>query len=54
MCGSEICRGRGNECYWGDAPNGAMQIPRYTSFEKLKRAKTLSELLGVARKKLHE
>jgi len=31
---------------FGDAPSGMMQGPRYTSFEKLKTAKKLSDLLG--------
>ncbi|MDE0051391.1 MAG: GIY-YIG nuclease family protein [Rhodospirillales bacterium] len=30
---------------YGDAPSGAMQGPRYTSFEKLKSAKRLTDLL---------
>jgi hypothetical protein len=31
--------------YYGDAPKGSMQGPRYTTFTKLKAAKTLSDLL---------
>jgi len=31
---------------FGDAPPGAMQGPRYTTFEKLKRAEKVSDLLG--------
>jgi len=31
---------------YGDAPSGAMQGPRYTSFSKLKAAKTLTDLIG--------
>lgn len=31
---------------YGDAPPGAMQGPRYTTFEKLKSASKLSDLLG--------
>ena len=31
---------------FGDAPQGAMQGPRYTTFEKLKTAKKLSDVLG--------
>jgi hypothetical protein len=34
---------------FGDAPSGAMQGPRYTSFERLKSAKTLSDLVGPMR-----
>ena len=34
--------------YDEDAPTGAMQGPRYTTFEKLKVAKKLSDLLGKA------
>jgi hypothetical protein len=30
---------------FGDAPSGAMQGPRYTSFERLKSAKSVSELV---------
>ena len=30
---------------YGDAPQGAMQGPRYTTFEKLKSAKTLTDVL---------
>ena len=31
---------------YGDAPSGAMQGPRYTSFEKLKAATKLIDLIG--------
>lgn len=31
---------------FGDAPSGAMQGPRYTTFDKLKGAKQLSDLIG--------
>lgn len=31
---------------YGDAPSGAMQGPRYTSFEKLKAAKKLTDITG--------
>jgi hypothetical protein len=31
---------------FGDAPSGAMQGPRYTTYEKLQKAKTISDLLG--------
>ena len=31
---------------FGDAPSGAMQGPRYTTFEKLTAAKTVSDLVG--------
>lgn len=31
---------------FGDAPQGAMQGPRYTTFEKLKAAAKLTDLLG--------
>jgi len=32
---------------YGDAPSGAMQGPRYTTFEKLKVAKTLTDVLSL-------
>ena len=32
---------------YGDAPTGAMQGPRYTTFEKLKTAKVLIDVLGI-------
>jgi hypothetical protein len=35
---------------FGDAPSGAMQGPRYTSFEHLKASKTVAELLGSTRR----
>ena len=31
---------------YGDAPSGAMQGPRYTSFAKLQRASKLRDLVG--------
>lgn len=31
---------------FGDAPQGSMQGPRYTSFAKLQTAKKLSDLIG--------
>jgi hypothetical protein len=34
---------------FGDAPSGAMQGPRYTSFEKLKSAKTVSDIFRPTR-----
>jgi hypothetical protein len=34
---------------FGDAPSGAMQGPRYTSFEKLKLAKTVSDIFRPTR-----
>ena len=35
---------------YGDAPNGTMQVPRYTSFDKLKSGTTVSEVLGLQRR----
>jgi hypothetical protein len=32
-----------------DAPSGAMQGPRYTSFERLKSARKLTDLMGAVR-----
>jgi hypothetical protein len=34
---------------FGDAPSGAMQGPRYTSFEQLKSAKTVSDIFRPTR-----
>jgi hypothetical protein len=31
---------------FGSAPSGTMQGPRYTTYEKLQKAKTVSDLLG--------
>jgi len=31
---------------FGNAPSGAMQGPRYTTYEKLKKAKTITDLVG--------
>jgi hypothetical protein len=33
---------------FGNAPSGAMQGPRYTSYDKLQKAKTLMDLIGKA------
>jgi hypothetical protein len=32
---------------YGDAPNGTMQVPRYTSFDILRSGTTVSEALGL-------
>jgi len=33
---------------YGNAPSGAMQGPRYTSYDKLQKANTLMDLVGKA------